>query len=462
MKKIYKSISYAFCLRHVLHIHTYLITSFVELEGPSQFIYDFCKGMNIHFLISAEEVNNDTFLSHLIYAIMGTINYMRLSVGNIISISIFDDKIVYKNLQTIGNIKKHPLAREIEKAYQKYVHYEPKKTDLKNAITDYHENVILSDPVMKNQKNVIIICKAFTSKDLTDYSDETVNFIRDKRDQNLGIYFITQRSAHASAVVYSLSETKLDGDELYPLAHLLSSHYDSRVVISVKKFCYHLTYGALCNKYNDWSDWFGPCEFRQRRKEIPLNITRKKAGHFSNYYIPTCSNAFDYTLSVKEDFKIECSNVIYNCRGTCDAGYKFNPYVLDNEITENYDECNDLPPCTEEQRKSRDANEHIKLIDKLNKEAKEQEYKDIIERKVIEKLQDGETEAQASARKIKSTHAFIDKRVKAIMNKQYALLNMNPPGYEEETKENSEDLTDTSKLSEISTPQHAESEDSTL
>ncbi|SCM18135.1 TRAP-like protein [Plasmodium berghei] len=418
--------------------------------------------MNIHFLISAEEVNSKEFLKHLIYAIMGTVNYMILSIGNVISVSIFDEKIVYKNIKAIGKIKKQSFASEIEEAYNKYVHYEAKETNLKNSIIDYHENVILSDPVMKNQKNVLIICKAFDEKDLTDYSDETVNFIRDKRDQNLGIYFISENTLYSSNIVYKLSETRLDEDGLYPLAHLLSGYYDNRLVISVKKFCYHLTYGSLCTKYNDWSDWFGSCEFRQRRKEIPLNITRTEASNFLRYYTPTCSNAFDYTISVKEDFKIDCPNVIYNCRGTCDAGYKFKPYVSDNEIVERYVECKDLPPCTEEQRNSRDEYEHIHIIKDLNDKAQETEYQDIIERRVIEKKRKGETEAQASARKVKEINAFIDNRVKVMLNKQYALLNINPPGYEEETKGNSEDLTDTRKISEILPPKYTVPDNPTL
>ncbi|SCM16340.1 TRAP-like protein, partial [Plasmodium berghei] len=435
---------------------------FLGLELPPPFIFDFCKGMNIHFLISAEEVNSKEFLKHLIYAIMGTVNYMILSIGNVISVSIFDEKIVYKNIKAIGKIKKQSFASEIEEAYNKYVHYEAKETNLKNSIIDYHENVILSDPVMKNQKNVLIICKAFDEKDLTDYSDETVNFIRDKRDQNLGIYFISENTLYSSNIVYKLSETRLDEDGLYPLAHLLSGYYDNRLVISVKKFCYHLTYGSLCTKYNDWSDWFGSCEFRQRRKEIPLNITRTEASNFLRYYTPTCSNAFDYTISVKEDFKIDCPNVIYNCRGTCDAGYKFKPYVSDNEIVERYVECKDLPPCTEEQRNSRDEYEHIHIIKDLNDKAQETEYQDIIERRVIEKKRKGETEAQASARKVKEINAFIDNRVKVMLNKQYALLNINPPGYEEETKGNSEDLTDTRKISEILPPKYTVPDNPTL
>ncbi|ETB56300.1 hypothetical protein YYC_05735, partial [Plasmodium yoelii 17X] len=418
--------------------------------------------MNIHFLISAEEVNSNEFLNHLIYAIMGTVNYMRLSIGNVISVSIFDEKIVYKNIKTIGKIKKHPFAREIEDAYKKYAHYEPKETNLKNSIIDYHENVILSDPVMKNQKNVIIICKAFDKTDLTDYSEETINFIRDKRDQDLGIYFISENTMYSSNMVYKLSETRLDEDGLYPIAHLLSGLYDNRLVISVKKFCYHLTHGSLCNKYNDWSDWSGPCEFRQRRKEIPLNITRTKATKFLRHYIPTCSNTFDYSISVKEDFKIDCSNIIYDCRGTCDAGYKFKPFVADNEIVERYVECTDLPPCTEEQRKSRDKYEYKKIIKDLNDEAEQKEYQDTIERKVIEKIREGETEAQANARKIKAIHEFIDNRINAMLNKQYALLNIKPPGYKEETKGNSEDLTDTNIISEILPPQYTVSGNSNL
>ncbi|SCP05855.1 TRAP-like protein, putative [Plasmodium ovale] len=406
------------------NIHAVKIRSLRELDTSDGFFRDYCKGMTVHYLISAEEVNGADFLENLLFALMGTMRYMMQNKNHLFSVSIYDEKIVYQNVQVIDKIKTFAYVKDLRQAFANYVSFNPKNTNLHASLREYYENTILTNPLLKNKKNVIIICKNYTEIDSSKYTDELINYIRDIRSNDLGIFFFTENRYFAKNTVARISESLYRNDVGYPLVDFIMHLYDGRGVAGLKKFCYHLKYGSTCARYGDWSEWSGSCEFRTRQREIPLKISMSPSEKPERYYEPTCRNVFNYNLSVREELRVECQSNIYECRGICDKGYKFKPYTSYYEIIENYVECNDLPKCTDEQKQNGDDVIYKDLLAKLLNEARASLNNDQAKRRKIEEDKAGEIEEQSNARRVVAVKKQLDDKMRAMLEKQRDLLRM--------------------------------------
>ncbi|CRH01500.1 TRAP-like protein, putative [Plasmodium relictum] len=405
-----------------LSIASSLKNVLLQNDSYVNFNYDFCKGMNIHFLISAEQMQNKIFLDKLLLLIIGTAHYMRPNRKNFFGVSVYEENIVYENIEKLDKLHTPTFIETIKSVLKNYVTSEAKKTNLYSAIKDYYERNILSNPALKQAKNVIIISKKITPNDLSDYSDELINYIREIRSKDLGIFFFTSDNPFSRNTIHTLSDSRYDHEVDYPIAYFIDEQYDYKSVSGIKKFCYHLKHGAVCSRYNDWSEWSGPCEFRKRERFIPLKMTISKSTSFRLYYEPTCRRVFDFTTAIKEDYRVECNNPIYECRGICDKGYKFKPYVQYGEIVENYVECHDLPPCTPEQKEKGDNLLFTEILSNLLEDTRLREANEGLLRRQIEQDMEGETEEGSNARRIAEIRKQVDRKIRLMIERQKELL----------------------------------------
>ncbi|ETW58384.1 hypothetical protein PFMC_05486 [Plasmodium falciparum CAMP/Malaysia] len=393
------------------------------LHSSITFSNDFCKGMNLHFLISAEEIDSKFFLNKMLLLILGGSSYMRYSKENYFSVSIYDKKLVYKNIKKIENIQGASYYEQLQSAFKKHIKPSARRTNLYESLKEYYEKYIIGNKNIKKSKNIIIIVKKFTSDDLSEYHENLNRYIKEIRSKDVGIYFFSDDSIYSKNIILNISESGYNMEVQYPIAHFVSESYRANDLFGVKKFCYQLLHGATCKSYNEWSEWSGPCEFERRQRIIPLKITNIESTNFRSHYDPSCRNVFDYSMSIKEDFRVNCKNSIYECRGICDKGYKFKPYAKSNEIVESYEECNDLPPCTRDQRKNGDHTLYADVIlNSLLSESSIQQIRDRDDRALIEKDMPGDTEEMSNERRIKDMHLFLDNKMKYMIDKQHKLI----------------------------------------
>ncbi|SOV19265.1 TRAP-like protein sporozoite-specific transmembrane, putative [Plasmodium gaboni] len=407
----------------MLSLTSSLRNGFLQLDSSTTFSEDFCKGMNLHFLISSEEIDSKFFLNKILLLILGGTSYMRYNKQNYFSVSIYDKKIVYKNIKKIENIRGASYYEQLQSAFKKYIKYSGRKTNLLASLKEYYEKYIVGNKNIKESKNIIILVKRFTSDDLFEFDEDLNRYIKEIRSKDVGIYFISDDSIHSKNMILNISETVYNMEVDYPIAHFVSESFRSNDLYGVKKFCYQLLHGATCESYNEWSEWSGPCEFERRQRIIPLKITNTESTSFRSHYDPSCRNVFDYNMAIKEDFRANCKNIIYECRGICDKGYRFKPYTKYNEIMESYEECKDLPPCTKDQKKNGDHTLYSEVIlNSLLSEASLKEIRDREDRTLIEKDMPGDTEEMSNERRIKDTHIFLDNKMKYLIDKQHKLI----------------------------------------
>ncbi|ETW54076.1 hypothetical protein PFUGPA_03947 [Plasmodium falciparum Palo Alto/Uganda] len=407
----------------MLSLTSSLGNGFLQLDSSITFSNDFCKGMNLHFLISAEEIDSKFFLNKMLLLILGGSSYMRYSKENYFSVSIYDKKLVYKNIKKIENIQGASYYEQLQSAFKKHIKPSARRTNLYESLKEYYEKYIIGNKNIKKSKNIIIIVKKFTSDDLSEYHENLNRYIKEIRSKDVGIYFFSDDSIYSKNIILNISESGYNMEVQYPIAHFVSESYRANDLFGVKKFCYQLLHGATCKSYNEWSEWSGPCEFERRQRIIPLKITNIESTNFRSHYDPSCRNVFDYSMSIKEDFRVNCKNSIYECRGICDKGYKFKPYAKSNEIVESYEECNDLPPCTRDQRKNGDHTLYADVIlNSLLSESSIQQIRDRDDRALIEKDMPGDTEEMSNERRIKDMHLFLDNKMKYMIDKQHKLI----------------------------------------
>ncbi|KJP87731.1 hypothetical protein AK88_02626 [Plasmodium fragile] len=392
--------------------------------GEDSYLFeDYCIDMNIHVLISAETRYYNRF-SYLLGRRIASMAFSLENSWNYFAYSFFDDKILYTDMRRMQyGFDMMETLSTFQKDHKQYSITKHGHSNVFGSLKEYYEKYILNNPKMHYAKNVIIICKFFGEMEPSEYSDEFINYIRDIRSKNLGIFFFSDSSEKSKKLTFLISEMSNHKSSHIPLAYFFTNEIDSHARISVKRFCYALEYGATCARYNDWSDWSGPCEFRKRQRTIPKKVTLDTYIINEDYYTAHCRSLFNYELIIREDYRSECDNEIYKCRGICDEGYMFKPNVVTYEILEQYVPCNDLPICSPQQREKNHHKTYRELLGMLNKYADDLRKDEIIERKKMNKPYTGEIgEEGAQPRMLKEASAQLKKKTDSMIQRQHLLI----------------------------------------
>ncbi|CAA9989724.1 conserved Plasmodium protein, unknown function [Plasmodium knowlesi strain H] len=384
---------------------------------------DFCVEMNIHVLVSAEE-RYDRQYSYLLARRIANIAFNLENTWNYFSYSFFDDKILYTDMRRMGyEYDMLETLTRFQKDHKQYSITEYKHSNVFASLKEYYEEYILNNPQMNFSKNVIIISKFFGEQELSEYSEEFINYIRDIRSKKLGIFFYSDNSEKSRERTFQISEMSYHKSSNAPLAYFFGNDVDIAATVSVERFCYALEYGGTCARYNDWSDWSGPCEFRKRQRTTPIKVTLEPYIINKDHYVAHCRSLFNYEVIIREDYRRECTNEIYECRGICDEGYMFKPRVVEHEILEKYVSCNDLPVCTHEQRLKNHHRIYKELTKMLNSYAEDLRDEEILERKQMNKPYKGEIgEEGAMPRIVKEAGEQLKEKTRSMIERQHLLI----------------------------------------
>ncbi|ANQ09786.1 Uncharacterized protein PCOAH_00046920 [Plasmodium coatneyi] len=392
--------------------------------GDDSFILeDFCFEMNIHVLVSAESRYLRDY-SYLLGRRIGTIGINLDNTWNYFSYSFFDDKILYTYMKRMDyGFHMEEILNQFQKDHKRYAITKHGHSDVYASLKEYYETYILNNPKMHYKKNVIIISKFFGDQEPSEYSDEFINYIRDLRSKRLGIFFYSDDSEKSKQLTYYVSEMSNYRSSSIPLAYFFNGVIDTRARVSVERFCYALENGATCARYNDWSDWSGPCEFRKRQRTIPKRVTLETYITSKKHYTPHCRSLFNYELIIREDYRSECTNEIYECRGICDEGYMFKPNVKAYEILEKYVSCDDLPTCSRQQRQKKHDEIYEKLLRMLNNYADHLRDEEILKRKAMNRPYEGEIgEEGAHPRMVSEASAQLKEKTDSMLERQHILI----------------------------------------
>ncbi|KMZ97806.1 hypothetical protein PVNG_03653 [Plasmodium vivax North Korean] len=384
---------------------------------------DYCKNMNLHILVSAESHQNERF-SYLLglriaseaMTMKGTLNYL--------SYSFFDDKLLYTYRKLLDN--QYDMMETLKHFQEKHKTYgitTHEHSNVFGSLKEYYEKYILNKRDMRKSKNVIIICKFFGKMEPSEYSDEFINYIRDIRSKKLGVFFFSDNSEESKKITFQISEMSNYKSSHVPLAYFFTDEIDSHNRISIKRFCYALEYGATCKRYNDWSDWSGPCDFRKRQRTMPKRITLRRNVTNKDYYTAHCRNLFNYELIIKEDYRSECASEMYSCRGICGEGYMFTPHVVNYELLEKYVPCYDLPVCSPKQKAKRRHEVYDNLLRMLNDYAWQLRREETTQRTKMNRLHESEfDEESAHPRMMREATAQLKKKTDSIIERQRSLI----------------------------------------